>query len=120
MPENALGLLLVGLCGGLVGSSFGVGGGVIMVPALVYLAFPQKEAQALSLASMVPMAIVGALRYHLTGQADIRLRVVALIAVAAVAGALVGTHIVGQVSNEVLRKAFAVMLLAVSVRMLLA
>ncbi len=120
MPDHVWGLMLVGLCGGLLGSCFGVGGGVIMVPALTYLAFPQKEAQALSLAAMVPMALVGALRYRWTGQAQLDLAVIGCIAVAAVAGALVGTHFIGQVSNEALRRAFGVFLLVVAVRMLVA
>lgn len=119
MPDHALGLMIIGLCSGLLGSCFGVGGGVIMVPALVYFAFPQKEAQAVSLAAMVPMALVGALRYRMTGQAQLDPAIVACIAVTAVAGALAGTHFIGQVSNEALRKAFAVFLLAMSVKMLL-
>ena len=119
MPEHMLGLVVVGLCGGLLGSCFGVGGGAIMVPALVYLAFPQKESQALSLASMVPMALVGALRYRWTGQAHLDPAVIAVIATAAVAGVLIGTQFVGQVSDEVLRKGFAIFLLAVSLKMLL-
>lgn len=119
MPEHMIALMVVGLCGGLLGSCFGVGGGAIMVPALVYLAFPQKEAQALSLASMVPMALVGALRYRWTGQAQLDPAIVAVIAVAAVGGVLIGTQFIGQVSNEALRKGFAVFLLAMSVKMLI-
>lgn len=118
MPEHMLGLLVVGLCGGLLGSCFGVGGGAIMVPALVYMAFPQKEAQALSLASMVPMALVGALRYRWTGQAHLDPAVIAVIAAAAVTGVLIGTHFIGQISNEALRKGFALFLLALSIKML--
>ena len=119
MPEHALGLMLIGLFSGLLGSCFGLGGGALMVPALVHFAFPQKEAQAVSLAAMVPMALVGALRYRMTGQAQLDPAIVACIAVTAVVGALIGTHLIGQVSNETLRKAFAVFLLAVSVKMLL-
>ena len=119
MPDHLLALLAIGLSAGLLGSCFGVGGGVIMVPALTYLAFPQKEAQALSLAAMVPMAIVGAARYRMTGQAKVDLPVAAAIGLAAVVGAIAGSHFVGQVSNELLRRAFAIFVLLTGLKMLL-
>lgn len=112
--------LIVGLAAGVLGASLGIGGGVLMVPALVVLlAMPQKSAQGISLCVMIPMAIVGAIRYKLNPAIEIDLRIAALIALGAVGGAFVGSMIASHVPASHLRKAFAVLMFIVAIKMFL-
>ena len=112
-------VLIVGLATGVFSALFGVGGGVIMVPALVFLfGCTQKSAQGISLAVMVPMALVGAIRYKQNPQVDMDTAKTLLLALGAVAGAWIGTHWVRQIPGAVLRRAFAVFLILIAVRML--
>jgi len=95
-----------------------VGSGIIVVPALVFLlAFPQKSAQGTALAVMVPMALMGALRYWINPHIQMDWRVVLLVAVGAVCGALMGSKIAGRLPGPTLRRVFAVFVLIVGVRM---
>jgi uncharacterized membrane protein YfcA len=110
---------LIGLVSGVFGSMFGVGGGIIMVPAMVLLlAMPQKTAQGMSLAVMVPMALTAAVRYYLNPATTFNVRQALVMAVLAVVGALLGTYLVTKVPAVVLKKTFAVLMIAVAVKML--
>jgi uncharacterized protein len=111
---------LVGLVSGVFGSLFGVGGGVIMVPSLVLLlSLPQKTAQGMSLAVMVPMALTGAIRYYLRPETTFDISQALVMAACAVGGAFVGTELVAVVPAVLLRKLFAVVMIVVAVRMLI-
>ena len=113
-------LVLLGLCGGVVSGTLGLGSGLIFVPAMVLLfSLPQKSAQGTALAVMVPMALIGAIRYWLNPDIEVNLVVVVLIAVGAVAAALIGTELASRLPVSVLRKLFAVFLVLVAVRMFL-
>jgi len=73
--------LLVGLAAGILSASFGLGSGIIMVPAgVLILSMSQKSAQGTALAVMVPMALVGALLYWRDPDIEVNLRVVGLLA----------------------------------------
>ena len=110
----------VGIAAGMLSGLFGVGGGVIMVPALVLLiALPQKTAQGMSLAVMVPMALFGAWRYWQQPNIGMNMGVVALLAIGALVGTLAGTEIAVRLPEHVLRRSFAVFLIIVAIRMLL-
>jgi len=116
---TVLWVCLIGLVAGLFGSLFGVGGGIIMVPAMVLLlAMPQKAAQGMSLAVMVPMAITSAVRYWMTPSMTFDLRMAAVMAAMAVGGALVGSAFVVHVPALLLRRLFACVMIATAVRML--
>ena len=109
MSHIALALAL-GLTGGLLAGLFGVGGGIVFVPALTLgLGLAQLTAEATSLAAMVPVVCVGALRQHRVGLVDWRSG--AVIGVASTAGVLVGVEIATSLSNDALRRGFAVLLL---------
>ena len=70
--RRVLALLLVGLLGGTLSGAFGVGGGTIMVPLLIWLlGFDQRRAAATSLAAIVPAAISGAASYTVAGEIDL-------------------------------------------------
>ncbi len=84
--------VLLGICAGILSGLLGLGSGIILVPALVLLcSFEQKSAQGMALAVMVPMALVGALRYWKNPEIQMNAAVIGLIILAALAGALVGT-----------------------------
>ncbi len=110
--------LLLGLIGGIFSATFGVGSGAILIPVLVLLLdFQQKSAQGMCLAVMVPMALVGAIRYQMNPQITLNPGVMLLLACGAVVGAFIGAAIAGYASGPVLRKLFALILLVVAVRM---
>ncbi|QWW19141.1 sulfite exporter TauE/SafE family protein [Schaalia sp. 19OD2882] len=80
--------VLVGLGAGLLSGLFGIGGGIVIVPALVaFLAMDQRRASATSLVAMIPTATVGAITYGIRGQISLT------AALVLVAGTLVGTQI---------------------------
>lgn len=107
---------LAGLAMGLLSGAFGVGGGIVMVPALVLIfGMDQHAAQGMSLAAMVPIAIAGALGYMFKSGFTLDWRVALLIGVAGVVGSLGGTYLAHQLPGHVLRKAFAVFMVPVAV-----
>lgn len=112
----ALLLLVIGLATGIVSGLLGVGGGIIMVPAMVLLlGFPQKLAQGISLAVIIPTAISGAYVHYRQG--NIRPRDVALLGLGGVPGALLGAWGAARVDALVLRLTFALLLLVLGYTM---
>ncbi len=111
-------LVLLGVAGGVVAGSLGVGGGIIFVPMLVIVfLLPQKAAQGTALAVMVPMALLGAIRYWRNPEIDVNLTTVSPLAVGALIGILIGTEIAYQLPGHWLRKAFALVMLIAAARM---
>ena len=112
-------LILLGGAAGVISGALGVGSGILLVPALVFLyCFPQKSAQGISLAVMVPMALVGAIRYKLNPEITVATSAVALLAIGAVAGAFAGTEVARHLPGNVLRKCLAIFIIVVGVKML--
>ena len=111
-------LLLIGLAAGMLGGMVGIGGGIVIVPALVYfMAFSQKTAQGTSLALLLlPVGILGFLQYYRAGH--INLKATAVIAVAFIAGSYFGSKMALSLSQDMLKKIFALLLIAVAVKML--
>jgi uncharacterized membrane protein YfcA len=113
-------LIILGIAAGVISGLLGIGSGVVMVPTLVILfTMPQKSAQGISLAVMVPMAITGAIRYKLNPDIEIHLGSAVLIGMGAVAGALIGSEIVRHVPAGILKKVFSIFLLLIAVKMFL-
>ncbi len=111
-------VVLVGLLAGFLSGWFGVGGGILIVPALVLLlGFTQRLAHGTSLAAVLPIAIASLTTYAIEDKVD--WKVGGLLAVGAVAGAVVGTQILHRLSHDTLAIAFAVLLIATAVRLLL-
>jgi uncharacterized membrane protein YfcA len=107
----------VGLVAGFLSGLFGVGGGILIVPALVLvLAMDQRLAHGTSLAAVLPIAVSSTVGYALEDKVD--WPVAALLAVAAVGGAVVGTHALQRLPQRALAFAFAGLLLATAVRLL--
>jgi len=113
-------LLLIGLVAGIAGGMFGIGGGAIMVPAMVLiLGLDQKFATGTSLAAQVlPIGILGAIVYYKSG--NLNIKYAALIAGGLVVGNLLGALFVNQsfVSGEAIKKAYGVFLIVIAIRYL--
>ncbi|MBC8373765.1 MAG: sulfite exporter TauE/SafE family protein [Planctomycetes bacterium] len=104
--------VILGLAGGLLSGVLGVGSGIVFVPVLVSVfMLPQKSAQGTSLAVMVPMALLGAIRYWQNPSIEINMVLGALV------GVLIGTAVIEHVPGYWLRKVFAVLMVIVAVRM---
>ncbi len=110
--------ILTGLFAGVLSGLLGVGGGVIVVPALVFLfGFSQHMAQGTFLALMVPpIGVLGAYVYYRAGYVDIR--AAALICLGFFVGGLLGAKIAATLSDAFLKKAFGVFMLFVSLKMI--
>ena len=109
---------LLGLVAGVVSGLFGVGGAIVIIPGLVLLAkLPQHTAHGTSLAALLlPVGILGALEYYKRGQVNVAYA--AVVAVGLLIGAYFGAKLAGTMSDVMLRRAFGVFLLIVSVRLL--
>ena len=109
-------LLLIGVATGLASGLLGVGGGFVMVPALVYmLGTPQREANGTSLAVIVPVAIVGASILGKGHQVNVEVGIP--LAIGAVGGAVIGARLTRRLSDLVLRRAFGVMAITFGILM---
>jgi uncharacterized membrane protein YfcA len=108
--------IIIGVAAGVLSGLFGIGGGILLVPALaLVLGLDHVEAEATSLLAIIPVAAVGAWRQKSYGNLDVRsgLTIGAFAAVAAVAG----VALVNVLPVEVVRYAFAVLMLYVAWRM---
>jgi hypothetical protein len=107
----------VGLVAGFLSGLFGVGGGILIVPALVLvMKMDQRLAHGTSLAAVLPIALSSTLGYTLEGKVD--WPVAALLAAGAVGGAVVGTHILRVLPQRALGLCFAGLLAATAIRLL--
>ncbi len=116
-------LLSIGLVAGMLSGLIGVGGGIIIVPALVYfLSFSQHQAQGTSLGVLsFPVVILAFLSYYNKYKGtpnNIELSVIALIAVGFVIGGFFGGKIAVNVDQALLKKIFGVILLYIGFKML--
>ncbi len=116
--QTILILLLIGLMAGVLSGLIGIGGGIIIVPALVYfIGFSQRTAQGTSLAILLlPVGLLGVIQFYKAGYVDVK--VTAVIALAFFIGSYFGSRIALTISQEVLRKCFAVLLIIIAVKML--
>ncbi|MEO6188674.1 MAG: sulfite exporter TauE/SafE family protein [Ginsengibacter sp.] len=111
-------LLLIGLAAGILGGLVGVGGGIVIVPALIYfLAFSQKAAQGTSLGILLlPIGILGVWQYYKAGYVD--MRIVWLVAGGFLLGSYFGSKIALALPQETVKKTFAILMILVAFKML--
>ena len=109
--------LVIGLLAGVLGGMFGIGGGIIIVPALILLAgFAPHTATGTSLAVfLLPVAALGAWTHYKAG--NVRIGAALTIAAGVFIGSYFGARIAGQFSPLALKRAFALLLAVVAVRM---
>ena len=110
-------LALIGLAAGVFGGMVGLGGGVIMIPAMIYfLGMNQISAQGTSLAVMLPpVGILAVMNYYKAGQ--INLKYALIIAIAFTVGGYFGSKIALNIPVALVKKIFAISLIAIAVRM---
>ena len=109
----------IGIVSGISSGFFGIGGAVILVPALVYIfKFSQHLAQGTALAALLlPVGILAVIKYYKSG--DVNIKVALFIACGFIIGGFIGATFMQAVPSPVLKKLFAVMLLLISVYMLM-
>ncbi len=113
-----LGLALLGIVAGTISGLLGIGGAIIIVPALVLaFGFSQHQAQGTSLAALLlPVGLFAVWRYYQAGQVNIK--AAAVIAGAFLVGGLLGAHLAQWISGVWLRRIFGGLLLLLALRML--
>lgn len=111
-------LLLVGVAAGMLSGMVGIGGGIVIVPCLVYfLGFSQKMAQGTSLGMLLlPVGILGAMQFYKSGFIDFR--VVIIIGIGFIAGSFFGSKWALSMPQDTIKKVFAVMMLIIAIKML--
>lgn len=111
-------LILIGIAAGMLGGMVGVGGGIIIVPALIFfLGFSQKMAQGTSLGILLlPVGILGVMQYYKQGHVD--MRVVLIISLGFLIGSFYGSKIALALPQETVKKIFAVLMILVAVKMI--
>lgn len=116
--ETVLLLVIVGLAAGVLSGMVGVGGGIIIVPALVFfLGFSQHQAQGTSLGLLLlPVGILAVINYYNKGYIDIK--VVVIMSVAFVLGGWLGSKLSLSLPQDMVKKIFAIVLFYTAFRMM--
>jgi uncharacterized membrane protein YfcA len=109
--------LAIGLVAGVLAGTFGIGGGIIVVPSLVIFAkMSQKTATGTSLgALLLPVGLLGLLTYWRAGEVDIKASL--FLALGMFVGAYGGSLVAAAVSDATLKRAFALFLVAMAARL---
>jgi hypothetical protein len=107
----------IGVSAGILAGLFGIGGGILIVPALVLLGLTQKEATGTSLAALLmPWGILGVLQY--AHRHELRVRYAIGLAIGLTIGAFFGARFAGRLANVTLQRGFGLVLVAGSIRFL--
>ena len=112
-------LIVIGIVTGFMAGMLGIGGAIIMIPALVYfLGITQQTAQGTSLAVMLPpIGILAAYNYYKAGQVNIKFALI--LAAFFLVGSFFGSKLALNIPQALLKKIFGVLLLLVAAKMLL-
>ena len=112
-------VLMIGISAGILGGFFGIAGGVLIVPALVILlALPQQTAVGTSLAALLPpVGLLGALEYYKHG--NVNSVYAMLLAAGLLIGAYFGAILAVKISEETLRRGFALFLALIAAKLLI-
>jgi hypothetical protein len=112
-------LIVIGIITGVMAGMLGIGGAIIMIPALVYLlGISQQTAQGTSLAVMLPpVGVIAAYNYYKAGHVNIRFAII--LAIFFLVGSYFGSKLALKIPQEALKKIFGILLLLVAAKMLL-
>jgi uncharacterized protein len=115
---TALILIVIGLMAGVFGGIFGVGGAIVMIPAMVYfLGVDQHTAQGTSLAVMLPpIGLFAAYNYYKAGQVNIWYALI--IAISFMIGGYFGSKIALNLPEQLMKKVFAVFLILTALKLM--
>lgn len=116
--QTILILILIGIGAGMLSGLVGVGGGIIIVPALVFfLGFSQRMAQGTSLGILLlPVGILGVLQFYKQGY--INLNAVWIISAAFLFGSYFGSRIALSISQETAKRIFAILMILIAIKLL--
>jgi uncharacterized membrane protein YfcA len=116
--QTILILIVIGIVSGLLSGLVGIGGGIIIVPALVlFLGFSQKMAQGTSLGILLlPVGMLAVMQFYKAGFVDVK--TVWLVALGFIAGGYFGSKVALSLPQETVKKIFAIMLLLIAFKML--
>jgi len=111
-------LIIIGVITGVMAGMLGIGGAIIMIPALVFImGLTQQTAQGTSLAVMLPpIGIIAAYNYYKAGQVNIKFALI--LAAAFIIGSYFGSKLALSIPQPLLKKIFGVLLLLVAAKML--
>jgi len=112
-------LIVIGIITGFMAGMLGIGGAIIMIPALVFfMGISQQTAQGTSLAVMLPpVGIIAAYNYYKAGEVNIKFAIV--LAIFFLVGSYFGSRLALNLPQAVLKKIFGILLLLVAAKMLL-
>lgn len=114
---NIILCIVIGLVAGTLSGLLGIGGGIIIVPALIYIfGMNQHLAQGTTLALMVPpIGLLAAWTYYKEGYVD--LKIAALICLGFFIGGLIGASLSIEISEAMLKRSFGIVFLTIAVKM---
>jgi uncharacterized membrane protein YfcA len=116
--ESLIGIIIIGICAGILSSMVGIGGGIVIVPSLVLLlGMSQHNAQGTTLAMLsFPVSLVAALTYYKKGMVD--WKVALILCLGFVVGGYFGSKFAINLSPLVVKKVFAVIMIGIAVKYL--
>ena len=111
--------IILGVIAGIFSGMFGIGGGTILIPVLVYLfGLTQHQAQGTTLAILVPpIGLLAALRYYYSG--NVKLNIAAFICLGFFFGGLLGANLIQGVADLALKRLFGIYLAFIAVKMII-
>jgi uncharacterized protein len=111
-------LICIGVLAGFTGGALGLGGGIIIVPALIFImGFSQHQAQGTSLAVLIfPVALLGAYNYYKSG--FVNFKFVVVLAIAFLVGSYLGSLMAINLPEKILKKVFGFVVLLLSLKMI--
>lgn len=111
------GYITIGLIAGICGGMLGLGGGAVMVPAMVIaLGLSQQQAQGTALAvMMLPVFIPAVYRYYVSGNVNVQMAL--FVGAGFIVGALIGSNVAQQLPEAQLRRIFGVFLVGIGIKM---
>jgi len=111
-------LLALGLIAGVLSGMIGIGGGIVIVPVLVYfLGFSQQEAQGTTLAMFLPpIGILAVYNYYKAGYVDIKAALI--IGITFIVGSYVGSKISISLDQSIVKRIFGIIILLISLKMI--
>jgi Predicted permeases len=118
MPEPTVLYIVIGLAAGVLSGIFGIGGGVVIVPALIYFGgFTQHRATGTSLAVLLPPIGIGAM-WEYYRHDNVNVPAAMVIAAAVFAGGWLGAMVANRVSGPYLRLAFSIFVVSLGIYLL--
>lgn len=110
--------IIIGISSGIISGLFGAGGGLILVPIFVhYLKLNEKEARATTIFCVLPMVIISGIIYSSNNLIDWNLAI--KCAIGGIVGSIIGTKLLKNLSNKILKITFIIFLIYVSIKYLM-